>query len=92
MDKITIIGVCASVFTATSLIPQLIKIIKEKKAEGVSMIMLLVLFTGLALWVYYGFLKTDWIIIISNLFALLINLVIGILTLYFSKNHTKGKL
>lgn len=79
----TIIGIGASVFTSTSLIPQLIKILKEKKSKDISILMLAILFTGLALWVWYGFLKTDWIIIISNLFALLLNLVIGILAIYY---------
>lgn len=49
--------------------------------------MLAVLFTGLALWVWYGFTKTDWIIIIANTFALIINLISGILTIYFKHKH-----
>lgn len=79
----TIIGIGASVFTSTSLIPQLIKILKEKKSKDISIVMLAVLFTGLALWVWYGSLKGDLIIIISNAFALLINLLIGILVIYY---------
>lgn len=79
----TLIGISASVFTSTSLIPQLIKIMKEKKSKDISVVMLAVLFTGLALWVWYGSLKGDLIIIISNAFALVINLIIGILTIYY---------
>jgi len=76
MDAVTLIGILASTFSASSLLPQLLKIIKEKKADGVSLIMLLVLFTGLALWVYYGILKADIIIIISNSISISINLAI----------------
>lgn len=83
MDFETLIGIGASVFTATSLIPQLIKIVKEKKAEDISLMMLAVLFTGLALWIWYGFLKNDLIIIISNSFALLVNMIIGILAIHY---------
>lgn len=79
----TIIGIGASVFTSTSLIPQLIKILKEKKSKDISIVMLAVLFMGLSLWVWYGFLKDDRIIIISNVFALVVNLIIGILTIYY---------
>lgn len=79
----TIIGIGASVFTSTSLIPQLIKILKEKKSKDISIVMLAVLFSGLALWVWYGFLKDDLIILISNAFALVLNLIIGILALYY---------
>lgn len=83
MEFETIVGIGASALTATSLIPQLIKLLKEKKSKGISLVMLAVLFTGLALWVWYGFLKSDLIIIISNSFALVINLVIGILAIYY---------
>lgn len=83
MDFETMIGIGASAFTATSLIPQLIKIVKEKKAEDISILMLAVLFTGLACWIWYGILKDDLIIIISNSFALLVNLTIGILAVHY---------
>jgi len=83
----TLIGVAASVFTATSLLPQLIKLIKEKKTEGVSVLMLVVLFTGLALWIVYGILKSDWIIVVSNSFALVVNFLIGALTIRYKRTQ-----
>jgi MtN3 and saliva related transmembrane protein len=83
MDKITIIGIIASACTGISLLPQLLKMIREKKSEGVSSIMLIVLFAGLGFWIYYGFLKMDWIIIISNSVSLMINITIAILTLIY---------
>jgi MtN3 and saliva related transmembrane protein len=83
MEFDTAVGISASTLTATSLIPQLLKILKEKKSKDISLITLGVLFTGLALWVWYGFLKNDLIIIISNSFALLINLLIGILAIHY---------
>lgn len=85
MDKITVIGVLASVCTATSLPPQLVKISKEKKAEGVSLVMLLVLFAGLGPWIYYGMLKKDFIIIASNSLSLLINVAIMVQMIRFGK-------
>jgi MtN3 and saliva related transmembrane protein len=83
MDLISVIGVSASVFTATSLIPQLVKLIKEKKSENISLGMMIVLFIGLALWVWYGCLKDDWIIVISNGFSLLINIITVILSIKY---------
>jgi MtN3 and saliva related transmembrane protein len=85
MEQYTIIGICASVLTATSLIPQLIKLMKDKKTRDISNLMLIVLFSGLGLWIYYGILRSDWIIIISNSFALLINLITGILMIYYNR-------
>ncbi len=80
MDTVSIIGIAASAFTSLTLLPQLIKIIKEKDGEGTSLVMLGVLFTGLSLWIVYGALKDDLIIIIANAVSLLINILTGIFT------------
>jgi len=87
MDLTTVIGIIASVGTGTSMLPQLVKIIKEKKAEDISMGTIGVLFAGLCFWVYYGFLRQDWIIIISNGFSLLVSACIGVLTMLFRKKQ-----
>lgn len=87
MDFETIIGIAASAFTSTALLPQLIKILREKKANDISLAMLAVLFTGLSLWIWYGFIKQDWIIIIANLFAVIINIFSGIMTVYFKRKN-----
>lgn len=85
MNLVTIVGISASVLTSISSIPQLLKLIKEKKAEDISLKMFLVLLTGLGLWVYYGFLKMDWILICSNAFSFLINLSVLILALKYKE-------
>ena len=87
MDFTSIIGIGASIFTATSLLPQLIKLLKEKKAEDVSTGMLAVLLTGLVLWIWYGIRKEDLIILIANSFSLLVNVITLVLTL---KYKSKG--
>lgn len=69
----TIVGFCAGILTAISMIPQLIKTLKEKKAEDVSPVMLLVLISGVILWIVYGFLKMDWPILVTNILSLLLN-------------------
>jgi len=86
MNTETIIGIIASVCTAASLIPQLVKVLKEKKAGDISLVMMVILFAGLGLWVYYGILKKDLIIIISNSFSFIINLMLGIFAVKYKKN------
>ena len=76
---IQIIGLIAGVFTASSLLPQLIKILREKHARDVSKAMLLVLMTGVSLWIFYGILREDLPIIITNSFSLILNII----TLYY---------
>lgn len=83
VSVVTIIGTVASVGTALSMLPQLTKLIKEKKAEDISLYMLFVLFLGVSCWIVYGILKNDWIIIISNSFSFVINLALTVLTLKY---------
>jgi len=80
-----ITGIAASLFTSVALLPQLLKIFREKNSDGVSLGMLLVLFTGLALWTVYGILRKDVIIIAANSFSLLVNILTGIMTLRYRK-------
>jgi len=81
-----IIGFVAGIFTACSLLPQLIKIIKEKKVQDLSIGMFITLMVGLGLWITYGVLKKDVPIIVTNVFSLLLNISILILRFKYSKN------
>jgi len=84
----TIIGIIAGILTGVSLVPQLVKIIKEKSGEEVSAGMLTILLLGLVLWICYGVLKEDYPIIITNSFSFLVNLSIIILRGYFkARSH-----
>jgi MtN3 and saliva related transmembrane protein len=74
-----IIGIAAGILTGTSMLPQLIKLIKEKKADAISPVMLIVLLCGLTLWVVYGIIRKDWPIIITNAFSWCVNLTLLIL-------------
>ncbi|WP_027380001.1 SemiSWEET transporter [Chryseobacterium daeguense] len=85
MDE-NFLGIVAGVLTSVSMIPQLVKVIKEKDAENLSWVMLLVLITGLSLWVWYGFLKDELPIILSNAFAVLVNITLLICFFIFKKS------
>jgi MtN3 and saliva related transmembrane protein len=87
MQPTLLIGIAASVFTGISMLPQLIKVIKEKKADTISYGMLIVLMVGLGLFCWYGTLKKDWIIVVSNSFSFSVNL-----TLLFLSIRYKNKL
>lgn len=84
MDTTQIVGIAAGVLTAVSMLPQLIKIVKEKKAEDVSIIMLVVLISGLILWTVYGFMRDDMPIIITNCFSVLVNASLLVLRIKYS--------
>ena len=84
MNMIQIIGIAAGVLTSVSMIPQLIKIIQKKDAKDVSVIMLLVLLAGLALWAIYGFMRQDLPIIVTNSFSFALNIVVLVYRIKYS--------
>jgi len=84
-DKTQLIGIIAGICTGISLLPQLIKIIREKKADDISWVMLFILLAGLAGWVWYGILKEDYPIIITNSFSFLVNVAIIFFTVRFQR-------
>ena len=60
------IGIIAAILTTSSFIPQVYKIYKEKKAQGVSLTMYLIMFVGVLLWLVYGVLIGSIAIILAN--------------------------
>jgi MtN3 and saliva related transmembrane protein len=67
--------------------PQLVKLLREKKADGVSLRAYLVMVAGFVLWVAYGVLLRSWPIAASNS----VNLILStwILALKFRIEHRK---
>lgn len=80
-----VVGVVAGIFTGASLLPQVIKMYREKKGSQVSTYMIVILIAGLSLWIWYGFLKEDWPIIVTNVFSLLLNIVMVIMKFVYRK-------
>lgn len=82
---IEVLGLVAGGITSVAMMPQLIKVIKEKNAEDISVVMLLVLITGLSLWVWYGIVQNELPIILSNSFSVLVNITLLICCMMFKK-------
>ena len=58
-----IIGTVAGILVLSSFIPQLIKAYKTKKMSDVSIHLMSLIATGMFLWVIYGFIRSDPVII-----------------------------
>ena len=76
-----IIGLSAAFLTTSAFIPQVYKIYKEKNADGISLTMYIILFTGVILWFVYGILIGSFSIIIANGVTALLQLSIIIFKL-----------
>jgi MtN3 and saliva related transmembrane protein len=60
------IGVLAAGLTSLSYIPQVRKAWPRGSTSDLSLRMLVALTSGLLLWVLYGVVKGDWVIVIAN--------------------------
>jgi MtN3 and saliva related transmembrane protein len=63
---IYILGMLAAALTSLSYLPQLQKAIPRNSTSDLSLKMLVALSAGLCLWIVYGVLKDDWVIILAN--------------------------
>lgn len=84
-EYIQLIGIGAGILTSVSMLPQLIKTFKEKKAEDLSLVMILALISGIGCWIWYGILRNDLPIIITNCFSLLLNIILLIFRIKYAE-------
>ena len=85
MNYIDIIGLFAGTCVTISVIPQILKVWKTKKVKAISLKTFGILTFGIAVWIFYGILKNDLPIIITNSVSLCLNLVMVYFIIYYEK-------
>ena len=83
--NVDIFGYLAAILTTAAFLPQLIKTLKTKKADDVSLATLIMFNIGVLSWIIYGYKISSTPILIANLITLLLNLLILVSKIYFSK-------
>ena len=83
--NVDIFGYLAAILTTAAFLPQLIKTLKTKKADDVSLTTLIMFIIGVLSWIIYGYTISSKPILIANLITLILNLMILISKIYFSK-------
>ena len=83
---ISAVGILASIFALSSTVPQIIKGIKTKKMDDVSVWLILSLIVGLSLWVIYGIAINDVVIVGGNTVGVSLNVVLLFLKFRYSRN------
>tara|TARA_B100000575_G_C22602638_1_gene376620 strand:- start:170 stop:436 length:267 start_codon:yes stop_codon:yes gene_type:complete len=78
-------GYFAAILTTLAFLPQLIKTLKTKKAEDVSLITLIMFLTGVLSWIIYGYRIASTPILVANIVTFILNLLILIFKISFSK-------
>ena len=83
--NVDIFGYFAAILTTAAFLPQLIKTLKTKKADDVSLTTLVMFIVGVLSWIIYGYEISSSPILVANLITLVLNLFILISKIYFSK-------
>tara|TARA_B100000475_G_scaffold5667_1_gene5171 strand:+ start:168 stop:443 length:276 start_codon:yes stop_codon:yes gene_type:complete len=84
--NVELFGYFAAILTTVAFLPQLIKTLKTKKAEDVSLITLIMFITGVGSWIIYGYKISSSPILIANIITFILNLFILISKIHYSKN------
>jgi MtN3 and saliva related transmembrane protein len=66
MTLVTLIGLAAAFCTTVSYVPQIRKIWSSGETQDISLKMYLILSSGIALWIVYGLMQGDAVIILAN--------------------------
>ena len=83
--NIEFFGYFAAILTTAAFLPQLIKTLKTKKAEDVSLLTLIMFICGVGFWILYGLKISSSPILIANIITLILNLFILISKVFYSK-------
>jgi MtN3 and saliva related transmembrane protein len=63
---IDVIGSLAAMLTTLSFVPQVMKILSERRTDGISLAMYSLFTTGVAMWLVYGIMIESWPILLAN--------------------------
>jgi MtN3 and saliva related transmembrane protein len=83
LDSTLIIGLIAASLTTFAFLPQSIRAIKTKHTKDISLATLIMLETGVLIWIIYGALISD----IPLLFANIVSFVFMTVTLYLKVKY-----
>lgn len=70
MSGVDILGYSAGAITSLTFLPQVIKTWKLKSARDISLLMFLIAALNEIMWIIYGALLDNWVIILTNIIVL----------------------
>ena len=88
--NIEFFGYFAAILTTAAFLPQLIKTLRTKKADDVSLVTLIMFICGVLSWIIYGYKISSIPILIANIITFTLNVLILISKIYYSKNLSRN--
>ncbi|MBM3158548.1 MAG: SemiSWEET family sugar transporter [Bacteroidota bacterium] len=85
MSGAEILGYAAGAVTAFTFMPQVIKTWRDKSARDISLTMFLIAFINEIMWLVYGFMIDNFVIILTNAVMLLMSGIMIALKLKYGK-------
>jgi len=82
-----LIGITAGILVLSSFIPQLHKAYKTKRMLDVSIYLMGLIASGMFLWVVYGIIRKDPVIIVTNASGFILYIILMILKLRYDKQN-----
>ena len=84
MTNTDVLGYTAGAITTLTFLPQVIKNWKEKSARDVSLLMFIIAVVNEILWIAYGFMRNDMVIVLTN--AVMVTMAMTMIYLKFRYN------
>jgi len=75
MSGTEILGYVAGAITTLTFLPQVVKTWKEKSAKDIALMMFVIAASCQALWIIYGVLSNNWVIILTNSIIFIMSLI-----------------
>jgi len=85
MSGVDILGYAAGAITSLTFLPQVLKTWKEKSAKDVSLLMFIIAAINEVMWIAYGALLDNWVIILTNSIVLAMSLTMIYLKWRYNK-------
>jgi MtN3 and saliva related transmembrane protein len=83
MDIITLLGFIAASLTTFSFLPQLLAVVKTRHTKDISLGMYILFSLGISMWLIYGIMRQDVVIISANTITLAFSTIILIYKLKY---------
>ena len=88
--NIEFFGYFAAILTTAAFLPQLMKTLRTKKADDVSLVTLIMFICGVFSWIIYGYKISSIPILMANIITFTLNVLILISKIYYSKNLSRN--
>ncbi|MEY2756494.1 MAG: hypothetical protein RIR33_272 [Pseudomonadota bacterium] len=87
MNLAEYVGLIAAILTTSAFLPQALKVVRTRETAAISLAMYALFTTGVALWLAYGLMTAQWIIVAANGVTIVFAVVILAMKLGEKRRH-----